>query len=202
MLYFEIGDTTVPILLLLLDGGVAQTGKTVEAAVWNKQSNTFLDFDDNTFKSSAWVEKWKTLTDMNGTDADLAGFYRYIWDSSSPITVQGEYAFLFKWNDGTNGIITLDDVYFDESESPANIADAVWDETASDHVAAGSTGLELKKVRAALINRQELANGSSSNFVTYDDDNTTPLMTHDVVDKDDAAVSQSTGVPAKRSAPS
>lgn len=52
--------------------------------------------------------------------------------------------------------------------------------------------------RKVATNRTELLAGAVGNFIVYDDDDT-PLLTHDVTDGDDAAISQQPGAPFKRS---
>jgi hypothetical protein len=50
-----------------------------------------------------------------------------------------------------------------------------------------------------LKNKLELTNGKDDNWVLYDDDDTTPLLTFSVSDVADSAITSPTGVPAKRS---
>lgn len=54
-------------------------------------------------------------------------------------------------------------------------------------------------IRKAARNRLEQADGSSGNLILYDDDNT-PLITWNVVTKNDGAIDQPAAAPAKRSA--
>jgi hypothetical protein len=61
--------------------------------------------------------------------------------------------------------------------------------------AVGVTTTLIKKVQ---INKLELADGSSGNWILYDTDDSTPLLTFDVTDKDGNAISQPAGAPAKR----
>lgn len=201
-LFFEVGDTTVSLEMELLSDGVPVVGATVTAAIRRVADSAFLDFNDNTFKTSGWTTKFQTLTDLNSTDTDMKGIYRYLWNSASPVTAQGEYHFIFKYNDGTNDLETFDSVYFDEAASPSSIAAAVWNSLTASFVAANSFGLMMKRIKASLINRMELADGSSNNLVIYDDDGTTPLLTASVVDKSNGAITTSTTIPAKRSAAS
>jgi hypothetical protein len=198
VLYFEVGDTNVSIEMELLRNAVPIIGATVTAAVRNKLNNQFLDFSDNTFKAAGWTTKFQTLTDLNGTDTDMKGIYRFLWNSATPVSAQGEYQFIFKYNDGVSDLETFDDIYFDDALSSTSIASAVWNALTASFVAAGSFGLMLKRIKAALINRMELADGSSSNLVIYDDDAVTPLLTASVTDKTGAAITTSATVPAKR----
>lgn len=88
----------------------------------------------------------------------------------------------------------------DGAIAPA-IADAVWDEALAGHTAAGSAGEYL--ARTALLekimrNRLELAEGDTDNWVLYDDDSVTPLLTWSVRDKAGAAVRLNAFVAARR----
>jgi hypothetical protein len=199
MLYFEVGDTNVSIELELMRNAVPIIGATVTAAVRNKLNNQFLDFNDNTFKAAGWTTKFQTLTDLNGTDTDMKGIYRFLWNSATPVAAQGEYQFIFKYNDGVSDLESFDDVYFDDALTSTSIASAVWNALTASFVSANSFGLMMKRIKAALLNRFELADGSSGNLIIYDDDTTTPLLTASVTDKTGGAITTSATVPAKRS---
>ena len=100
--------------------------------------------------------------------------------------------------------------------APSLIADAVWDELLAGHTAAGSAGEYLARltavrvglidatsadaemVRKILRNRLELADGSASNWVLYDDDSTTVLLTWDVADKSGNPIVQPNSAPSRR----
>lgn len=203
MLYHLVGDTTVSLTAYIAEDGVPRTGLTVQCAVRRKSDNFFLDFNDNTFKSSGWTTKFQTLTDLNGVDTDLAGHYAAIWNSASAVVAQGEYEFVFKSTiDSVVRVWTAHVGFFDSSAAPtaAAIADAVWDEAKTGHATSGTFGSQVHRIHAALLNRQELADGSSSNFITYEDDGTTPLKTQNVTDKTGSAVSIPAGTPARRGA--
>ena len=62
--------------------------------------------------------------------------------------------------------------------------------------AVGVTTTLIKKVQ---INRLELVDGSTNNWVLYDDDDSTPLLVFDVTDRDGNAIAQPANVPARRS---
>ena len=82
-----------------------------------------------------------------------------------------------------------------------NIPDDVWDELLAGHAAVGSAGEALTfttLIKKMLINRLELADGVANNWVLYDDNDTTPLLTFSVTDKDGLTISQPTGVPSRR----
>lgn len=102
------------------------------------------------------------------------------------------------------------------SSLPIDIADQVWDELLAAHTLAGSAGEYLARltqghvdtvqdtnVRAVLLekilrNRLELADGSTDNWVLYDDDSVTPLLRWSVTDKEGSGIAQQRLVPSRR----
>lgn len=68
-MFAKKNDTAFPITVAVdSTGGIS--GLTVTAAIRNSlDNNSYLDFDDNTFKTSGWVQKTITLTDLG------SGFY-------------------------------------------------------------------------------------------------------------------------------
>lgn len=61
-----------------------------------------------------------------------------------------------------------------------------------------ASGVETTLIKKILVNRLELAEGSTGNWLLYDDDDSTVLLTWDVTDKDGAGITLDTGVPARR----
>lgn len=62
-------------------------------------------------------------------------------------------------------------------------------------------GIDIRTtlVRKIQTNRLELADGDTSNWILYDDDNTTPLLTFNVTDKDGNSIAQQAKIPSRRS---
>jgi hypothetical protein len=97
-----------------------------------------------------------------------------------------------------------------------SIADSVWDELLAGHAVVGSAGEFLGRLtgaralaiddtntRVVLLekifrNRLELSDGSATNWVLYDDDSVTPLLSWDVADKGGGVIVQQLGVPSRR----
>jgi hypothetical protein len=61
------------------------------------------------------------------------------------------------------------------------------------------TGVRTILIEKIQRNRLELTDGSSNNWVLYDNDNVTPLLTFSITDKDGNAILQPIGAPARRS---
>lgn len=99
---------------------------------------------------------------------------------------------------------------------PADIADSVWDELLAAHTTANSAGEFLGRLTQAKVdeigdtnvrvrllekiarNRLELADGSTGNWVLYDDDSLTPLLTFSISDKNGSGIVQQALVPSRR----
>lgn len=112
---------------------------------------------------------------------------------------------------------TLIAVAIDRAGLPVDVAEAVWDELLAGHTAAGSAGEFLGRLTAARVaniddtntrvrlvekilrNRLELADGATGNWVLYDDDSVTPLLTFNVKDKAGSGIVQQALVPSRRS---
>jgi hypothetical protein len=66
-------------------------------------------------------------------------------------------------------------------------------------IRAGQWADTVELIRKLLNNRQELAEGSSGNLITYDDDDVTPLLTSSVTGPAGGSVAIPATAPAKRS---
>lgn len=84
----------------------------------------------------------------------------------------------------------------------AQIADAVWDESASSHSTAGSMGAKanlIELLRKVATNRVEESPGNPGKLIVYDDDGTTKILEFNLLDNSDGAIVPTVGTPAKRS---
>ena len=142
----------------------------------------------------------ETTIDLND-DGD--GRYSALW---SPADTDALYLVVYVvYSDAGH---TLESLYGRDTEqwrsvdsTGSSIAAAVWDATAADHVAAGTTGEMLAKlslIEKIQRNRLELEDGHTGNWVLYDDDGTSPLLTWNVRDKTGAAIAIEASVPARR----
>lgn len=84
-----VGATKVPIELTLNDNDGGVTGESPYVSIRRATDDAYLDFADNTFKSSGFTQKTQTLTGRGD------GRYSYQWNSSlsikTPTTVVIEY---------------------------------------------------------------------------------------------------------------
>ena len=103
--------------------------------------------------------------------------------------------------------------------SAGEVASAVWNESAGNHTDPGTVGYfmnnvydarltltqqaalsnDLPLVRKMLKNRLELCNGSSNNWILYDDDNVSILQVWNITDVSGSAIAIGLGVPSRRS---
>jgi hypothetical protein len=136
--------TEVPIILTIVGaGGAVTTATAVEAQILDANTvNSFLDFNDDTFKTSGH------------TDIDLAlahqgsGHYQAATGLDiSAITnlPSGTDVLLVLYNYTLDGN-TYNASEFIELNGPEAVADQVWDEAISGHAVAGSTGQALDDV--------------------------------------------------------
>jgi len=223
MIKARIGDTTVGLIVVVTKNGVPQTGETVLVRIAEADtSDSYLDFNDDTFKTSGWTTKTVTMTE----DASETGTYKYVWDSSSAVSAEARLSVEYEITSGSNRskdseILIIHDEALEatsqliktavdeinlETDASA-IANAVWDEVLASHTIAGSSGKILSDaaietttqlIKKMLINRLELSDGGTNNWVLYDDDDSTPLLTFSVKDKLGNDITQPFAAPSRR----
>lgn len=115
-----------------------------------------------------------------------------------------------------DGCYAYDFTAYDSTKDYLMLCDATTSSGVDSRYTYGSTGeyndqlnvikstVDNVDVRTLLIrkiqtNKLELADGDSGNWILYEDDGTTPLLTFDVTDKEGSLIIQQTGVPSKRS---
>ena len=77
---------------------VTGAGAYVTCQILQLSTGKYLDWDDNTFKSSSWVTLLKAMTEIDATN--LAGYYQATSDIS--VWEDGKYVILFKYNNGVD----------------------------------------------------------------------------------------------------
>lgn len=146
-----------------------------------------------------------TWVPINAVDYDIV--FRVYDDAAHTLLSPNYTAESERWQPGQA---------FQDASLSSAVADAVWDENLSAHALAGSTGEALSRLTLArslaidntadwsrlilqiLRNRLELADGSTDNWVLYDDDDTTPLLRWSVRDKAGNAILQPLSAPSRR----
>jgi len=114
-----------------------------------------------------------------------------------------------------DGFYAYDFLGYDDTEDYAVRSDSVT-LSGIDRYSYGSTGeynealneikstvdnidLRTLLIRKIQTNRLELADGDTGNWILYEDDNTTPLLTFDVRDKNGGLIVQPANIPSRRS---
>lgn len=188
MLLVEPSTTEYLTMCLSAYGTGGLTGQTVTVAIRRCSDGYYLDWNDGTYKASGWTTKQGSLTEIGG------GTYQRAW-SVGALSAGAQYVAEFTCSGVTAQAVPIKIV-----ASVSNVPGAVWDETASSHVTAGSLGELLSKLRKIHTNRVVETAGNPGTVVVYDDDGTTPYLTYQVTDSSGGAVTAQTGAPARRTA--
>jgi hypothetical protein len=94
-------DIAFPITIVI-DSAGGVSGLTVTASIRNSLDNdSYLDFDDNTFKTLNWIQKTVTLTDLSG------GFYAYQFNINAITNIPDFSHFIVEY-DITGSIVAID----------------------------------------------------------------------------------------------
>ncbi|MBF0553717.1 MAG: hypothetical protein HQK96_04085 [Nitrospirae bacterium] len=87
----NIGDPSVVLELMVFDeANVGVSGLLPVLTIRNIESNEFLDFADNTFKSSWWTQKTVSMIEVDAINSK--GCYNYLWNSRLSVLNGGEFA--------------------------------------------------------------------------------------------------------------
>jgi hypothetical protein len=168
-----------PIIAIARDtAGSPLTGVTdLYLTIQRPVDGMWFDFSDNTFKAAiSVIQLRQVLIEVDSIRAP--GQYKYIWNIPS---TEDTYQITIEQTPGTS----VKNVPISETfcGSFRQIPDM-------------STTATL--IRKLLKNRLELAEGSTNNWVLYDDDNVSPLIRWNVSDKSGSSITIGAGVPAKR----
>ena len=174
-LEFDFNDTAAPLELvvnLVGTGGVAGLACTVAVRL-SPTTNSYLDWSDNTFKTSGWGVKDQPMTDL-GT-----GVYQAILNVSllgfTPLTGLPQ-KLIAEYNSsgvGTSGL-------------------------ASDTLIISELRPDAKLSRQYQSNRSEALGGLPGTLTLYEDDGVTVLSVQNLTDYAGNAVVNVPGSPAKR----
>lgn len=150
------------------------TGKSdISVSIRRNSDGLTYDWDDAAWKAfSACVEPRRAMSEVDGAN------------------YPGEYSEVFTSPTG-------DDIYqVSVDQVPRTDAANV---PQSGEIRAGQWAGTIEFTRKILNNRQELSNGATGNMVTYDDDDTTVLVTSDATDYTGNPISLAPTAPARRS---
>jgi hypothetical protein len=135
-------------------------------------TDSYLDFADDTFKTSGWTTKFATLTEVE------RGHYNRVLDVNALGLNAGDALIAeFEVDDG-GAVVGAD----------------------HDIILITETLGDLAIVRKSITNRMEEAPGNPGTLILYDDDGTTVLLTWQLRDVTGGAIVGTVGSPARRSA--
>jgi len=171
----ERTSSSYPLVCSIIGPGGGVTGQSPTVAVRDGDTvNSYLDFADNTFKTSGWTIKYSPMVEV-----ERGHYQRSINVANLNLQAGQELVAEFSVDDG-GGVVGGD-------HDILKIVDIAAD-----------TSL----VRKVITNRQEEEPGLPGRLITYDDDNVTPILDQELRDNNDGAIVSATGVPAKRTASS
>lgn len=178
----RIGDTAVEFVANVVDeNGDGVTGQTItvklaEAGV----TDSFLDFNDSTFKTSGWTTKTLTLVE----DSSETGLYKVTWNSSTAITTEKRIVAVYEIASGGDYDGVLPETYLFHEESTV---DGVLDAPLTDHETAGTMGAALLHLHSGSIGKIVYDETASTLTVYRWDDENTALQVFDVKGADGSA---------------
>ena len=175
-------NSTLRLELLVTNSGggvTAAQGASATVAVRRASSGDWLDFNDNTFKSSAWTTRQQTLSEVDATNAP--GYFGANLNLNNITLVEGEELVL---------------------EYEGDISGTK--QHASDVIRVNHVQEDVKHARLAATGRQEIdLVPNPPDLVTYDRDGTTALTRNAMRDKDNNDMADpASGNPARRAASS
>jgi hypothetical protein len=167
-------ETAAPLDLTIEKEGVGGvTGKLPTVAIRDGATiNSYLDFNDDTFKIAGWTTKYSSMAEVE------RGHYQKTFDVAA-LTLTG-------------GDILVAEYHVDDG------ADVIGD--ALDIVIIASEASDISLLRKQITNRLESSSGNPGTLILYDDDGTTPLKTWELRDEGSGPVFATVGAPAKRGA--
>jgi hypothetical protein len=167
-------DSAAPLDLTIDKEGVGGvTGKAPTVAIRDgATTNSYLDFNDNIFKTVGWTTKYSSMAEVE------RGHYQKTFNVSVLSLSEGD--------------ILVAEYHVDDG------ADVIGD--ALDVVIIASNAADLSLLRKQITNRLESASGNPGTLILYDDDGSTPFKTWELRDETGGAVLPAVGSPARRGA--
>lgn len=171
-LLVEYSNPAFPLVVTLVKNGGLTGASPVVALRDGATLNSYLDWSDDTFKTSGWTLKNALLTEIG------AGQYQRLLDLSAIPGLTYGQALVAEFSVTDGG--------------------ALW--TGHDVLLLIDTGTNVELLRKMVTNRFEETPGNPGIAVLFDDDGVTPLLSWQLRDASGNAVLSNVGAPAKRSA--
>ncbi len=165
--------TNVPLhLTVSKDGTGGVTGLTPTVALRDGSTlNSYLDWDDDTFKTSGWTTKYATLSEV-----ERGHYQRTLSMVDIGATAGKFYMAEYRVNDGSGTADAMDILIVTSVVSQVDLQDQ------------------------QILNRLEEAPGNPGTLILYARDGTTPLKTWNLRDSGGGPTTASAGAPSRRSA--
>lgn len=175
--YFAVGtETKLALSFILTETGQPLTGLSPNVTFRsNTNTNSFLDFNDLTFKTQGWTQREK---DLSETDS---GVYQYILDLA-----------LLNLSNGDSFTAVYTATYNTQTVKKYEVFNIVSLSNRFEQ--------DLSLVRKSITNRMEETPGNPGNLRLFDDDGLTVLYTWELRDAANGATVALSGAPSKRSA--
>lgn len=173
-------DQTIPLPLTIEQEGVGGvTGKSPTVALRDGATlNSYLDWNDLTFKTGGWTTKYTTMSEVE------RGHYQQDLDLSAIGAVIGNI-FVAEYHVDDGGVVKGDaiDVVVVGQDTLVS-----WQQIADD------TSL----IRKAITNRQEEYPGTPGRLILYDDDGSTKILEQELRDNAGGGIAVAINVPTRR----
>jgi hypothetical protein len=179
---YKVGELNVPLHARYLVSGLPVTGLTIRVQVRDTKTGYYLDFADNTFKSSGWTQKQQTLPDIGN------GQYQYLWNASLSVIDSAIIAAEYEVVDLDYAAETTDFLLFGTSAlDPSDVAREVWRrQTSMDSAYPGSYGVLVVGTdeNVAIIKGIETGRWKIENnqLILYKGDNVTEVARFNLFD--------------------
>jgi len=173
----------VPLVLRYLENGLPVSGLTVNVQLRDTKTGNYLDFADNTWKSSGWTQKQAQLSDLGD------GSYQYDWNSALSVTSSMIVAAEFEVTSVGYEAESTDYILFGlHAFSPDDVAAAVWNRPTAAHTTPGTFGVLVKDTGANVSTIKEIETGrwkiENNQLILYASDNTTEIARFNLFDRD------------------
>jgi hypothetical protein len=203
-IFRKVNDSIV-LTTTLTKNGLPVTGKTPRVALVRRSDGKFYDFTLNSWQVPVFLEP--LVESIVAPGVYEAVFNQFLADPNS----QEDYLAIYSMTPG----VPADYFYVSEEISFRTIAapgdamtlstatiQAIRAEIMSYVVNANPLGYTFEQttdlVRKLLNNRLELSDGLAGNWILYDDDDLSVLLTYDVTSKTGTAIQISSSAPARR----
>lgn len=192
----ERSETKLPLTLTVSQNG-GLSGLTSTVALRDGQTDdSYLDFNDVTFKTGGWGTQKAALSDEGGGLYLFTGGLDLTAITNLPATTHHLVA---EFETAGGGLSGIDHDIIVLGEDFYAIGDDVWIKDISANSFWGSqAGGMLNLLRKGMTNQLNLTGGSPGKLELYDDNNSTIILTWEETDAASGGIVLRVGAPARR----